>query len=160
MSLKRLPMYILCQSRFSVSQTMSRSFVRFSSEWFYLIWGVKLLFFLKIDISYTKEVWYNIAHLDHFIHVNFTNFHGMWHVVYALTEVRSVHLHRKLSTEANITLMRKSSLSACHSITSCIRFVCPALGLEEVHENQCMVAWFLLELSNTKPHMSNFERWI
>lgn len=158
-TIKSLPMYILHQSRFSVPQTWSRSFVRFSSEQVYLIWGMKL-FFLKRDISYTKEVWYNIAHLDHFIHVNFTNFHRMWHVVHALTEVRSIHLHKKLSTEANIRLMRKSSLSACHSITSCIRFMCPALGLEEVHENLRMVAWFLLELSNTKPHMSNFERWI
>lgn len=82
-------------------------------------------FFLKIDISYTKA-WYNIAHLDHFIHVNFTNFRRMWHVVYALTEVHSIHLHGKLSTEANIRLMRKSSFSACRSITSCVRFLCPA----------------------------------
>lgn len=90
--------------------------------------------------------------------VMFTNFHRMQHVVYSLIERHSIHLHRKLGTEANIRLMRKSSLSSCHSITNCIKFMCPALGLEEVHEKQCMVAWFLLVLSHTKPHMSNFER--
>lgn len=47
--------------------------------------------------------------------------------VYTLSKVHSIHLHRKLSTEANGRLLRKSSLSACHGIASCIKLMHPAL---------------------------------
>lgn len=143
-------MHGLCPSRSRVPHTWSGSSVGFSSEQACLICGITVvchcgfvcLLFPKINISCMEKLWYNSACPGYFIHANFTDFHRMWLVVCALTKVHCIHLHRKLSTEANGRLMRKGSLSACHGIACCIQFVRPALGgLEEVHEMYgCLVS--------------------